>query len=97
MKYTKLTMFAAAAALAASSVQAQPPVDHVSIECNWGTLTMTSIEEDGGKKMGEHASDPSGDGKGRGDGDQPRAGLANVVNPGDLQATCEFIESLLED
>ena len=40
-------MFAAAAALAVSSVHAQPPVETVSIECNWGTLTMTSIESDG--------------------------------------------------
>lgn len=30
-----------------------------------------------------------------GTADEPRAGLANVVGDGDLNATCELIESLL--
>ena len=59
------------------------------VECNWGLLTKMAIE--GGFPQGEHASDPSGDGKGKDDADQPRAGLANVVERGNLQALCEFI------
>ncbi len=63
-------------------------------DCNWGGLTARSIVE-GGHDQGGHSSDPSGDGKGAGDNDQPRAGLGNVVEKGNLQATCELIESLL--
>jgi hypothetical protein len=95
MKLTKIAMFAAAAALTASSAYATPPINNLTLECNWGTLTMTAIK--GGFNQGEHSSDPSGDGRGRGDADQPRVGLANVMNQGDLEATCEFIEMLLED
>jgi hypothetical protein len=68
-----------AAILAAPAAQAAPPT------CNWGQLTSQSIAS--GFPQGEHASDPSGDGKGRED----RVGLANVVNKGDLHATCEAL------
>jgi hypothetical protein len=61
-----------------------------SLTCNWGELTADYSEN-----MGEHSSDPSGDGRGPGDADSPRGGLANVVNKGDLAATCEFIRSML--
>lgn len=57
--------------------------------CNWGQLTSESISA--GFGQGPHASDPSGDGHGPGTADEPRAGLGNVVNQGDLQATCELI------
>ena len=46
--------------------------------------------------QGPHSSDPSGDGHGPGTADEPRAGLANVVEMGNLQATCELIEGLLD-
>lgn len=62
-------------------------------ECNWGKLTSGAIAD--GFDQGTHASDPSGDGHGPSTADEPRAGLANVVNRGDLEATCELIESLL--
>jgi len=61
--------------------------------CNWGQLTSESVSE--GFDQGGHSSDPSDDGHGPGTLDEPRAGLANVVNQGDLEATCELIESLL--
>ncbi|MBZ2168034.1 MULTISPECIES: hypothetical protein [Marinobacter] len=61
-----------------------------TLTCNWGELTADDADT-----MGEHASDPSGDGKGPNDSDQPRAGLANVVDKGNLEATCAFIRSLL--
>jgi hypothetical protein len=63
------------------------------LTCNWGQLTSESIAQ--GFPQGPHASDPSGDGYGPSDTDQPRAGLANVVNRGDLEATCNFIRSQL--
>lgn len=70
-----------------NSASADPP------SCNWGELTSASIA--GGFEQGPHASDPSGDGHGPGTADEPRAGLANVVERGDLAATCEFISSSL--
>lgn len=62
-------------------------------ECNWGKLTASSIAA--GFPQGPHSSDPSGDGHGPGTSDEPRAGLANVVERGNLEATCELISSLL--
>lgn len=61
------------------------------LTCNLGQLTAASIA--GGFEQGAHASDPSGDGHGPGDADQPRVGLANVINKGDLEATCDFIRT----
>lgn len=61
--------------------------------CNWGRLTADAIAT--GFTQGPHSSDPSGDGHGPGTADEPRAGLANVVERGNLTATCELIASLL--
>lgn len=95
MKTCIRSVIAATIAVAASNALAQPPIENVTIECNWGTLTMESIKD--GFDQGQHSSDPGSNGRGKDDPDQPRAGLGNVVNQGDLQATCEFIEALLED
>jgi hypothetical protein len=57
--------------------------------CNWGNTTSSAIAA--GFDQGAHASDPAGDGRGSGGADQPRAGLANVVNQGDLNALCELL------
>lgn len=73
--------------LSAGAVDAKKPT------CNWGQLTSQAVEA--GFPQGEHSSDPSGDGHGPGTIDEPRAGLANVVGRGDLNATCELIDSLL--
>lgn len=68
-------------------VSANPPT------CNWGQLTADAVAD--GFPQGPHSSDPSGDGHGPDTADEPRAGLANVVERGDLNATCELIDSLL--
>lgn len=60
---------------------------------NWGKLTSGAIAD--GFPQGQHSSDPSGDAHGPGTADEPRAGLANVVEQGNLGATVELIESLL--
>lgn len=73
--------------LGAGVASADPP------ECNWGRLTADSIAA--GFPQGPHASDPSGDGHGPQSADEPRVGLANVVERGNLEATCELIGSLL--
>ncbi|MCB1908974.1 MAG: hypothetical protein KDH15_16530 [Rhodocyclaceae bacterium] len=70
-----------------------PPVSSMAVECNWGKLTMETIQ--GGFAQGPHASDPSGDGFGPGTADEPRAGLANVVERGNLQLLCQLIEELM--
>jgi hypothetical protein len=57
--------------------------------CNWGQLTYENIAN--GFEQGPHASDPGGDGRGSNDNDNPRVGLANVVELGNLDATCNFI------
>jgi hypothetical protein len=67
--------------------------------CNWGKLTKDAIQT--GFDEGQHASDPSGDGRGPVDppsdgpgpygSDQPRTGLPNLIEMGSLQATCEFV------
>jgi hypothetical protein len=73
----------------ASAAWADPPVETASVECNWGLLTMEAIRTD--FDQGGHSSDPSGDGHGPDSVDEPRAGLANVVERGNLQALCEFL------
>lgn len=47
--------------------------------CNWGELTSSAIAE--GFAQGEHASTQM----------NPRVGLANVVEQGNLNATCELL------
>lgn len=69
--------------LSASVATAGPPVTSAAIECNWGKLTAESAP------LGDHSSDPNGDGP----GNDNRVGLANVIELGNLQATCEFIEA----
>lgn len=61
--------------------------------CNWGRLTAAAVTS--GFDQGPHASDPSGDGHGPGTADEPRAGLGNVVEQGNLTATCELISGLM--
>jgi len=84
------TIIISAAMLFAGSALAGPPVSALKVECNWGTLTMESIQA--GFEQGPHSADPSGDGHGPGTADEPRTGLANVVERGNLQALCELIE-----
>jgi len=79
--------------IASSAAVADPPVTTMSVECNWGKLTMESIQQ--GFEQGTHSSDPSADGHGPGTLDEPRAGLANVVMQGNLEALCMLIEDLL--
>ncbi len=79
-------LFGAAAlslGLAASPASAAKP------DCSWGELTSASIAD--GFDQGGHSADPSGDGN----GPEDRVGLANVVERGNLEATCELIDSLL--
>jgi hypothetical protein len=90
MKIKNLMLVTLLAIGISSTAQAQ---DNGAPGCNWGELTMAAIMD--GFPQGPHASDPSGDGKGKGDSDQPRAGLGNVVEKGNLQATCEFIRAAL--
>ena len=90
----KTLMVAILTLLAFVSFSDDPEANSVTVECNWGTLTMTAIAD--GFPQGPHSADPSGDGKpgqGNDDADQPRKGLGNVVERGNLQATCEFIAS----
>jgi hypothetical protein len=67
--------------MVASPGLAEPPVMSMSVDCNWGQLTMESAP------LGDHASDPSGDGL----GPEPHVGLANIIERGNLQAVCEFL------
>jgi hypothetical protein len=76
-----------------SAASGAPPVTTMTIECNWGKLTMEQIQK--GFDQGGHASDPSGDGHGPGTADEPRVGLANVVEQGNLQTLCQFLEDLI--
>ncbi len=73
------------AAPAFADQESPPGQEH----CNWGQLTSSQIA--GGFEQGPHSADPSDDGHGPGTLDEPRAGLPNVVEQGNLQATCEFI------
>ena len=66
---------AAGLALSLSAAPAQ-----ASPDCNWGQLTSDSIA--GGFDQGGHASSFAG---------SPRVGLANVVEQGNLDATCELL------
>jgi hypothetical protein len=53
-------------------------------DCNWGRTTSAAIAD--GFDQGGHSSSFAG---------SKRAGLANVVNKGDLNALCNFIEDQL--
>lgn len=80
-----LRIKAAAVAAGAAAIVAvgAPAVSAAPPSCNWGQLTADSIAA--GFDQGSHASNQA----------NPRAGLANVVNKGDLNATCELIKSAL--
>lgn len=94
MKTRKLLIGSLSAAFLLMSATGANARGHATgVECNWGLVTKMAIED--GFPQGQHASDPSGDGKGKGDADQPRAGLANVLERGNLQALCEFISGEL--
>jgi hypothetical protein len=86
-------IIAAAGIVAVASIGVAVPAQAAKPSCNWGQLTAGAIA--GGFQQGPHSSDPSGDGHGPGTADEPRAGLANVVEKGNLQATCELIASVL--
>jgi hypothetical protein len=78
---TILSLIAILVFMMASTGFAKQPVMSMSVDCNWGQLTMESTP------LGEHSSDPSGDGL----GPEPRVGLANVIERGNLQALCELL------
>jgi hypothetical protein len=86
----RLLVLAAVAIMALMASATPAAADQPS--CNWGKLTSGAIAA--GFPQGPHSSDPSGDGHGAGTADEPRVGLANVVERGNLNATCEFISSV---
>jgi hypothetical protein len=53
----------------------------MSVDCNWRRLNMEFTP------LGDHTSDPSGDGR----GPEDRVGLAIVIEQGKPQAICEFL------
>jgi hypothetical protein len=63
-------------------------------EDNLGSLTSYAIHELD-FDQGQHSSDPSGDGHGPDTDDEPRKGLANVVERGMLEETIALIAFLL--
>ena len=92
----RIVYFSAVCAIIAGAATAEGHNDPRGQGTNtsWGQLTAGAIE--GGFDQGAHSSDPSGDGKGKGNGvDEPRVGLANVVEQGNMGATTDLIESLL--
>ncbi|SFC35432.1 hypothetical protein [Tropicimonas isoalkanivorans] len=85
-------LLAASLALAAASAHADsgktPPGKRSG--GSWGDATSGAIS--GGFNQGAHASDPSGDGKGKGSNDEPRSGLANAGGKkGDLSNTMDAL------
>lgn len=87
---TLLTAILFSFSIYASADQVTLDFEGGSLTCNWGELTADNADT-----MGNHASDPSGDGVGPGDADHRRSGLANVVDKGNLSATCQLIRDLL--
>lgn len=83
-------MFVLSVSFNVSADEVSIAFDGGQLTCNWGELTSNNTSE-----LGTHASDPSGDGTGPGDADTPRVGLANVVDKGNLTATCELIRAYL--
>ena len=77
-------LLAAVAGVAAADHQGahgQAMVESITLQCNWGQVTVTAIKESNGKALGEHSSSQP----------TPRVGLANVIEQGNLEATCEFL------
>ena len=81
-----VAMFFASSAVLAGTTEPPGQMDN-----SWGDLTSEAIA--GGFDQGAHASDPSGDGKGK----ETRVGLGNAggggVGSGDLSKTIDLIES----
>jgi len=71
----------AAAAFDQPSAHGQATVESITLQCNWGQVTVAAIKESSGKALGEHSSSQP----------TPRVGLANVIEQGNLEATCEFL------
>jgi hypothetical protein len=59
---------------------------------SWGELTSDDIAANGGRQVGEHASNPCGDDPDC--VDQPRKGLPNLDGRGDLSATIDIVTSV---
>jgi hypothetical protein len=76
----KILIAAASVGLAAASLGFTASSASAAPSCNWGQLTSDAIA--GGFNQGEHASSFAG---------SPRVGLANVVERGNLAATCELL------
>ena len=92
----KLILTTACAVLVAGTAAAQGKGEargQAADGTNWGELTSEAIAD--GFPQGAHSSDPSGDGHGPGTADEPRAGLGNVVEQGNMGATVDLIKSLL--
>lgn len=70
----------AAAAGLGLAVLAAPAAQAAPPTCNWGQVTSDAIA--GGFEQGPHASSFAG---------TKRSGLANVVEQGNLNATCEAL------
>jgi hypothetical protein len=73
----KLIITGAAVGLLALGFAAPAQAGDKGDKCNWGQLTSSAIAD--GFEQGPHASSFAG---------SKRSGLANVVNQGDLNATC---------
>jgi hypothetical protein len=78
----KKSLLALATALGVGALMA-PAVAAEAPDCNWGLLTADAIA--GGFDQGGHSSTQV----------NPRVGLANVVNQGDMDATCTLIKDAL--
>jgi hypothetical protein len=77
-----ITVTALAAGLVFASAGSASAIDETpgsSPDCIWGELTSEAIAA--GFQQGEHSSSF----------DTPRVGLANVIQQGDLLATCVFL------
>ena len=72
----KTRTIAVLAGAAAVAVLGAAPASAHTDRCNWGQLTVTGVP------LGEHSSEFAG---------QKRVGLANVIAPHDLNATCEAL------
>jgi hypothetical protein len=79
-----------------TSLLALPAAAEPPTACdNIGQLTKWSIQNLEGYEQGPHASDPSGDGHGKDTLDEPRVGLPNLIEQGELGLTLGLLVSLL--
>ena len=88
---TKFLSVALLTSLLALPAATEPP----TVCDNLGQLTKWSIQDLEGYEPGPHASDPSGDGHGKDTLDEPRAGLPNLIEQGELGLTLGLLVSLL--